>query len=57
MPAGKRAECESRKTSWTIAVVQARDDYSVDMGRGQKWRDTEHTLVIEARACLVGCKE
>lgn len=56
MPARKRAEykrakCESRKMSWTIAVVQARDDCSVDMGRGQKWRDPEHILVIEPRAC------
>lgn len=45
----KRAKCESRKMSWTLAVVQARDDCSV--GRGQKWRDAEHILVIEPRAC------
>lgn len=45
----KRAKCESKKMSCTIAVVQARDDYNV--GRGQKWRNTEHILVIEASAC------
>lgn len=45
-------EYGSRETSW--AMVQVREDGDGDKGRGQngqEGRDSEHTLVVEPRAC------